>query len=44
MCAKACPAGAIQGEVKEIHSIDPTKCVKCGACYDTCKFGAIIKK
>ena len=36
--------GAISGQVKEIHSIDKTKCIKCGACFDTCKFGAIIKK
>ncbi|MBO7435430.1 4Fe-4S binding protein, partial [bacterium] len=24
--------------------IDTTKCIKCGACMDNCKFGAISKK
>ena len=34
-------AGAIAGTVKNPHVIDPSKCVKCGACEATCKFGAI---
>ncbi|MEW6685737.1 MAG: 4Fe-4S binding protein [Candidatus Edwardsbacteria bacterium] len=29
------------GERKKPHKIDPEKCIKCGACYDTCKFDAI---
>ena len=41
MCAKKCPVGAISGTVKEKHVIDDTKCIKCGACVATCKFGAI---
>ena len=36
--------GAISGSVKQPHSIDPSKCIKCGVCMDTCKFGAISKK
>ena len=43
MCAKACPAGAINGEVKKPHEIDQDACVRCGACFDTCKFGAIYQ-
>lgn len=43
-CARACPAGAITGTVKEPHKIDPAKCLKCGACMSKCKFGAIIKE
>lgn len=42
-CARACPAGAISGTVKEAHKIDPAKCLKCGACMTKCKFGAITK-
>ncbi|MDR0942932.1 MAG: NADH-quinone oxidoreductase subunit NuoF [Ruminococcus sp.] len=42
-CARVCPVGAIQGEVKKVHVIDQTKCIKCGACIEKCKFGAIIK-
>ena len=26
----------IQGEKKQPHKIDASKCVKCGACYDVC--------
>ena len=44
MCARKCPASAISGQVKTPHVIDHTKCVKCGACIETCKFGAIYKK
>ena len=43
-CARKCPVGAISGAVKEIHTIDNEKCIKCGVCMDTCKFKAIIKK
>ncbi len=43
-CARKCPVGAISGTVKNVHSIDPAKCIKCGVCMDTCKFNAIIKK
>jgi NADH:ubiquinone oxidoreductase subunit F (NADH-binding)/(2Fe-2S) ferredoxin/Pyruvate/2-oxoacid:ferredoxin oxidoreductase delta subunit len=41
-CARACPVGAITGERKEVHHIDPALCIKCGACMDRCKFNAVI--
>ena len=44
LCAKNCPADAITGAPKEIHVIDNAKCIKCGACYDSCRFKAIVKK
>ena len=44
MCARVCPAGAIEGTVKQPHVIDKDKCLKCGACIEKCKFGAIVKK
>ncbi len=44
LCAKKCPVGAISGSVKEVHTIDTSKCIKCGVCMDSCKFKAIIKK
>lgn len=43
-CARGCPVGAISGTVKQPHSIDTTKCIKCGTCMAKCKFGAIIKE
>jgi NADH-quinone oxidoreductase subunit F len=42
-CKRVCPSGAISGEKKEAHRIDPDLCVKCGACLETCKFKAIRK-
>lgn len=41
VCRKNCPQSAITGELKKEHRIDPTKCDKCGICYDVCKFDAI---
>ena len=43
-CARKCPVNAISGNVKEQHVIDQQKCIKCGSCIATCKFGAIIKE
>lgn len=40
-CARVCPVGCISGEKKEIHFIDQSICIKCGACMDKCKFNAI---
>lgn len=44
LCARNCPANAITGTVKNPHVIDGGKCLKCGACMEKCKFGAIYKK
>jgi ferredoxin len=42
VCARKCPVNCIEGERKKPHIIDQDKCIKCGACYDGCKFDAII--
>ncbi|MBM4137471.1 MAG: NADH-quinone oxidoreductase subunit NuoF [Nitrospira sp.] len=42
-CKRACPADAIRGVRKTPHRIDPDVCVKCGTCFDACKFHAIMK-
>jgi len=44
LCAKRCPEGAITGEKKEPHNLNVEKCIKCGICYDACKFDAILIK
>ncbi len=43
-CKRACPADAIRGIRKKPHKIDPQVCVKCGTCFDVCKFKAIMKE
>ena len=42
-CARVCPVNAITGNVKEMHTIDTAKCIKCGSCMEKCRFGAIVK-
>jgi NADH-quinone oxidoreductase subunit F len=48
VCAKNCPVGAIhqqdkvmKGKKKAYYVIDGAKCVKCFACIEKCKFGAV---
>ena len=43
-CARKCPVGAIMGEKGRPHVINIDKCIKCGICYETCFFDAIIRK
>jgi ferredoxin len=40
-CVRECPTGAITGPRAEPHNLDKSKCIKCGACYEVCKFDAI---
>ena len=42
LCAKNCPVGAITGELKSKHEIDPEKCIRCGVCGKLCAKGAIL--
>ena len=41
MCARHCPVNAISGERRQPHEIDQSICIKCGECYEVCKFNAI---
>ena len=41
VCAKACPVSCISGERKLPHEINQDACIKCGQCYQKCKFDAI---
>jgi NADH-quinone oxidoreductase subunit F len=43
-CFRECPQQAVSGEVKKPHKIDKAKCIKCGICFDVCKFDAVTKK
>ncbi len=42
LCALKCPQEAITGEKKKPHQLAQEKCIKCGICYEACKFGAIV--
>ncbi|MEW6675824.1 MAG: NADH-quinone oxidoreductase subunit NuoF [Nitrospirota bacterium] len=42
-CKRVCPAEAITGQRKKLHKIDPELCIKCGTCFDACKFKAVLK-
>jgi NADH-quinone oxidoreductase subunit F len=44
LCAKRCPEEIISGEKKKPHQLDNDKCIKCGICYDVCKFNAVAIK
>ena len=43
-CARVCPVSCISGTVKQVHAIDQATCIKCGACFEKCKFQAITKQ
>lgn len=44
ICKKNCPVGAISGEIKVAHEIDPNICIKCGNCMNKCPKGAISRR
>ncbi len=41
LCAKACPSGAITGEIKHVHTINQDLCIHCGACLSVCPTDAV---
>ncbi|MGB8214923.1 MAG: NADH-quinone oxidoreductase subunit NuoF [Anaerolineales bacterium] len=41
VCARNCPVEAITGERRQVHFIDPEKCIRCGICMQVCNFNAI---
>ncbi|HEY54737.1 MAG TPA: 4Fe-4S binding protein [Dehalococcoidia bacterium] len=43
-CLRECPTGAISGQKRQAHTINQDMCIKCGACYDVCKFNAVLKR
>lgn len=43
LCAKNCPVACIAGEVKKVHTIDQSACIKCGMCLTVCRFNAVRK-
>jgi NADH:ubiquinone oxidoreductase subunit F (NADH-binding) len=41
VCARKCPSDAIAGEKGHAHYVIEEKCIKCGMCFDSCRFNAI---
>ena len=44
ICARRCPVKCISGSLKAQHIIDSNSCIKCGECFASCNFDAIITK
>ncbi len=43
-CIKPCPEQCITGERKKPHVLDASRCIKCGACYEVCKYDAVLRQ
>jgi len=43
LCKKVCPAGAIDGELKQLHTIRQEDCIRCGSCFEKCRSGAVSR-
>jgi NAD-dependent dihydropyrimidine dehydrogenase PreA subunit len=41
VCARNCPVPCIVGKRKEPHEIDQLQCIKCGKCFEVCRFDAV---
>jgi NADH-quinone oxidoreductase subunit F len=44
LCARRCPVSCIKGTARKPHEIEQDRCIKCGECFNVCKFEAVIKK
>ena len=43
VCARNCPVPCIVGTRKEPHRIDEAQCIKCGRCFEVCRFHAVAR-
>jgi NADH-quinone oxidoreductase subunit F len=43
-CARKCPVHCISGIRREPHVIDQNTCIKCGMCFEVCKFDAVKRR
>ena len=43
VCARNCPVSCIAGDKRKPHDIDQLRCVKCGRCFEVCRFAAVSR-
>jgi NADH:ubiquinone oxidoreductase subunit F (NADH-binding)/(2Fe-2S) ferredoxin/NAD-dependent dihydropyrimidine dehydrogenase PreA subunit len=43
VCARNCPVTCIAGNRREPHTIDQMRCIKCGRCFQVCRFNAVMR-
>jgi len=43
-CARNCPVSCIVGSPKKTHVIDQARCIRCGKCFQVCRFEAVDRK
>jgi NADH:ubiquinone oxidoreductase subunit F (NADH-binding)/(2Fe-2S) ferredoxin/NAD-dependent dihydropyrimidine dehydrogenase PreA subunit len=43
MCGRNCPVTCITGARKQPHEIEQIRCIKCGRCFEVCRFDAVKK-
>lgn len=43
VCARNCPVTCISGQRRELHVIDQLRCIKCGRCFEVCRFDAVMR-
>ena len=41
VCLRSCPTNAVEGSKKQLHTINPALCSRCGMCASVCKFSAV---
>ncbi|MHB9028587.1 MAG: NADH-ubiquinone oxidoreductase-F iron-sulfur binding region domain-containing protein [Candidatus Latescibacterota bacterium] len=44
LCARNCPVQCISGVRRETHVIDQSRCIKCGKCFEVCRFNAVKRE
>jgi NADH:ubiquinone oxidoreductase subunit F (NADH-binding)/NAD-dependent dihydropyrimidine dehydrogenase PreA subunit len=44
LCARNCPVDAIKGDRNTPYVVDQVKCIKCGQCFEVCKFQAVTRR
>jgi NADH:ubiquinone oxidoreductase subunit F (NADH-binding)/NAD-dependent dihydropyrimidine dehydrogenase PreA subunit/(2Fe-2S) ferredoxin len=42
-CVRVCPVNCITGQAKQPHVLNQSACIKCGACYEVCRFDAVLR-